>query len=193
MDESWQQDGVLADAAARGDGAAFARLVQRHHQRVHAHGWRILGEASRAEDIAQEVFLKLWTGKARYDASRGALLPWLLRITTNACLDARRALKPVVELTEAHGVADDRPDAHANAEAKALHAILATLPQRQRAAIALFYLEGFSMKEVAEVLGTNSKAVEGLLSRGKAALKHLLGEGLPETQAYQDRDDHEPR
>jgi RNA polymerase sigma-70 factor, ECF subfamily len=74
---------------------------------------------------------------------------------------------------------DDRPDAHAAAETKALHGVIATLPQRQRAAIALFYLEGFSMNEVAEALDTNSKAVEGLLTRGKAALKHLLGEGLP--------------
>jgi RNA polymerase sigma-70 factor, ECF subfamily len=179
MDESWQQDSVLAQAVASGDGAAFALLVQRHHARVQAHGWRILGEAQRAEDIAQEVFLKLWTGKARFDPTRGALLPWLLRITTNACLDARRALKPVVELTEAHDIADDRPDAHATAETKALHAVIATLPQRQRAAIALFYLEGFSMNEVAEALDTNSKAVEGLLTRGKAALKQLLGEGLP--------------
>jgi RNA polymerase sigma-70 factor, ECF subfamily len=186
MDEGWQQDGLLAARVAAGEAAAFALLIQRHHARVHAHGWRILGEASRAEDIVQEVFLKLWTGKARYDASRGALLPWLLRITTNACLDARRALKPVVALTEAHEVPDNRPDAHATAEAKALHAVLATLPQRQRAAIALFYLEGFSMNEVAEALGTNSKAVEGLLSRGKAALKQLLGEGLPVAPAYQD-------
>jgi RNA polymerase sigma-70 factor, ECF subfamily len=74
---------------------------------------------------------------------------------------------------------DDRPDAHAAAETKALHGVIATLPQRQRAAIALFYLEGFSMNELAEALDTNSKAVEGLLTRGKAALKHLLGEGLP--------------
>jgi RNA polymerase sigma-70 factor, ECF subfamily len=177
MNESWQQDSVLAQAVASGDGAAFAVLVQRYHERIHAHSWRILGEASGAEDVAQEVFLKLWTGKARFDAMRGALLPWLLRITTNACLDARRTLKPVVELTEVHDIADDRPDAHATAEAKALHGVIATLPQRQRAAIALFYLEGFSMHEVAEALDTNSKAVEGLLTRGKTALKHVLGEG----------------
>jgi RNA polymerase sigma-70 factor, ECF subfamily len=186
MDESWQQDGRLAERVATGDAAAFAQLVTRHHGRIHAHAWRILAEAGRAEDIAQDVFLKLWTGKARYDARRGALLPWLLRITTNACLDARRALRPVADLSEAHDIADDRPDAHARAETKALHDVIATLPQRQRAAIALFYLEGFSMTEVAEVLGTNSKAVEGLLTRGKVALKSLLGEGLPCAHTYQE-------
>jgi RNA polymerase sigma-70 factor, ECF subfamily len=177
MDESWQQDGILAGRVGAGDAAAFALLVERHHRRLHAHAWRVLGEAGRAEDIAQEVFLKLWTGKARFDASKGALLPWLLRITTNACLDARRALKPVADLAEAEQIADTRADAHALAEAKALHEVIASLPQRQRAAIALFYLEGFSMADVAEALGTNAKAVEGLLSRGKAALKQLLGEG----------------
>jgi RNA polymerase sigma-70 factor, ECF subfamily len=177
MDESWQQDGTLAERIAQGDAAAFALLIDRHHKRLHAHAWRVLGEASRAEDITQEVFLKLWTGKARYEAGRGALLGWLLRITTNACLDARRALKPVSELAEAEHIADTRADAHSAAEAKALHAVIATLPQRQRAAIALFYLEGFTMVEVAQALDTNAKAVEGLLSRGKAALKALLGEG----------------
>ncbi len=177
MDESWQQDSVLAERVAIGDSAAFALLVERHHRRLHAHAWRILGEPSRAEDIAQEVFIKLWTGKARFEAGRGALLPWLLRITTNACLDARRALKPVSELAEAEQIPDSRADAHSHAEAKALHSMIATLPQRQRAAIALFYLEGFSMAEVAQALETNAKAVEGLLSRGKAALKALLGEG----------------
>jgi RNA polymerase sigma-70 factor, ECF subfamily len=177
MDESWQQDGILAGRVAEGDAAAFALLVERHHRRLHGHAWRVLGEPGRAEDITQDVFLKLWTGKARFDPARGALLPWLLRITTNACLDARRALKPVAELAEAEQIADSRADAHASAEAKALHKVIATLPQRQRAAIALFYLEGFTMAEVAEALDTNVKAVEGLLSRGKAALRSLLGEG----------------
>ncbi len=177
MDESWQQDGSLAQAVASGDAAALALLVARYHGRIHAHAWRVLGEAARAEDIAQEVFLKLWTGKARFDAAKGALLPWLLRITTNACLDARRALKPVTDLAEADHIADARADAHVAAENHALHEVIATLPQRQRAAIALFYLEGFTMAEVAEALGTNAKAVEGLLSRGKAALKALLSKG----------------
>jgi RNA polymerase sigma-70 factor, ECF subfamily len=169
-----QLDDRLAEQVAVGDRAALAQLVDRHHAQIYRHACRIVRDAPLAEDIAQDVFVKLCSGAARFDAERGALLPWLLRITTNAALDAKRALKPVSDLSEANELADQRPDPHATAESNAVHAVIAQLPPRQRAAIALFYLEGFSMTEVADTLGTNSKAIEGLLSRGKTALQAAL-------------------
>jgi RNA polymerase sigma-70 factor, ECF subfamily len=169
-----QLDDRLAEHVAAGDRMALAQLVDQHHARIYRHACRIVRDGPLAEDIAQDVFLKLCSGAARFDASRGALLPWLLRITTNAALDAKRALKPVSDLSQATDVADPRANPHASAESNAVHRVIAQLPPRQRAAIALFYLEGFSMSEVADTLGTNSKAIEGLLSRGKIALQAAL-------------------
>ena len=179
MEQRWPDDGLLAERCATGDASAFRVLVRRHHARLHAHAWRILMDSSAAEDVAQEVFLKLWSGSARFDAARGALVPWLLRITTNACLDARRRLKSIAPLEDAEIIADSAPGPEALAEQQLLMSRMATMPPRQRSALALFYLEGFTMAEIAEALETNAKAVEGLLSRGREGLRALVAEDQP--------------
>ncbi len=173
-------DELLAARIIDADNGALSDLVNRHYNRIYRHAYRITGQVQNAEDIVQDIFLKLCSGTARFDPARGALLPWLLRITTNACLDAKRALKPVSDISAAEHVPDQQPGPHDNAESRAVHMVIAQLPPRQRAAIALFYIEGFSMAEVAQALDTNSKAVEGLLLRGKAAMQTSLNPALPE-------------
>jgi RNA polymerase sigma-70 factor, ECF subfamily len=163
---------LLARVAAR-DSRAFAQLVERHHQRAYALAWRILGRPADAEDVVQEAFMKLWTGAARFDATRGRFSGWFARIVTNQALDGRRHMKPVAELEEAADVVDQAPSPEAIAQGRDVHAALAELPPRQRAALALFYMEGYSMAEVAQILDSNEKAVESLLSRGRAALRAL--------------------
>jgi RNA polymerase sigma-70 factor (ECF subfamily) len=79
-------DRRLLDAARRGDGEAFGRLVEPHRRALHAHCYRMLGALQDAEDALQDALLRAWRGLATFDAGR-PLRPWLYRIATNACLD----------------------------------------------------------------------------------------------------------
>ena len=165
---------ALMAAVQRGDQGAFAVLVDRRHGRCFALAWRITQDRTEAEDVVQEAFLKVWRGAGAFDAQKGVFGAWLNRIVTNCALDRRRSLKNVTDLEDAGSVADDRPDAERLAQSADVRRMMATMPPRQRAALALFYLEGYSMNEVAEMMDSNMKSVESLLSRGRAALRTML-------------------
>lgn len=175
-------DEQLVAAIVIQDVAAFAALVDRHHAQMLGLAFRTLGERARAEDAVQEAFLKLWTQAERFDPSRGTVRGWMSRILVNLCLDQRRSLRVVTPLDEADAIADGGMTPEQAAQqadgSRRLHDALDGLPARQRAALALFHLEGYSMAETAEILETNEKAVESLLSRGRAALRQLLGAPL---------------
>jgi RNA polymerase sigma-70 factor, ECF subfamily len=167
-------DADLMSAVQRGDRAAFAVIVTRHHGRLYGLAWRVLNDAAAAEDVVQDAMLKLWTGADKFDSNRGALAAWLKRMVVNQCLDRRRALRPVEDIETATGISDDAPLPDTALDRRHMAQALAQMPPRQRAALALFYIEGYSMMEIADLLETNTKAVESLLSRGRTALRNLL-------------------
>jgi RNA polymerase sigma-70 factor, ECF subfamily len=167
-------DADLMAAVQRGDGQAFAVIVSRHHGRLYGLAWRVLNDPAGAEDVVQDAMLKLWTGADKYDASRGALGAWLKRMVINQCLDRRRSLKAVDSLETAEELADESPLADTVLDQRHLEAVMAQMPPRQRAVLALFYMDGHSMMEVADLLDTNMKSVESLLSRGRASLRTLM-------------------
>jgi RNA polymerase sigma-70 factor (ECF subfamily) len=169
-------DADLMVAVRRGDQAAFGVIVTRHHGRLYGLAWRILNDAAAAEDVVQDAMLKLWTGSDRFDASRGLLSAWLKRMVVNQCLDRKRALRPVEDIETASGISDDTPLPDTVLDRRLVLQAMAQMPPRQRAALSLFYVEGHSMMEVADLLETNTKAVESLLSRGREKLRELLGQ-----------------
>lgn len=179
MDDKAQADAQLMERLLSGDNSAFQELVHRHYAVALRIAGRILPVQEEAEDAVQEAFLKVWRMPDRYDAERGAFRPWLARVVVNQCLDRRRLLRPVDSLEVLAETADDGPtpeEAAQSSDRKArVTAAMDTLPPRQRAALALFYGEGLSMSEVAEVMSINVKAVESLLSRGRAGLRASLG------------------
>jgi RNA polymerase sigma-70 factor (ECF subfamily) len=170
-------------AARSGDARAFATLVRGLAAPSLALATRVLGHVAPAEDAVQEALTNLWRTADRFDPERGMFAAWWRRILMNAALDGRRRLRVVEPLDAAGDPADPAPGPVELAEAadldKAVAAIMATLPPRQRAAMALFHGQGLSMIEIAEALDTSAKAVEGLLDRGRAALRDRLNHSFP--------------
>ena len=100
----------LLDAAQRGDGDAFGRLIEPYRAELHAHCYRMLGSFHDAEDTLQETLLRAWRALPRFGEAR-LLRPWLFKIATNACLDVLRR-RPARLLPKDYGPAlgpDDAP------------------------------------------------------------------------------------
>jgi len=158
-------------------------LMQRHLPAALALASRMSGRPEDAEEIAQDAFLKVWVHAARWQADGQARFPtWLYRVVYNLSIDRKR-LKPFVALEEEDDTVDTGPDGaeifeRGEAE-RVLHGGLASLPDRQRAAVSLCYLGEASMAEAAEIMGLSVSAVESLLVRGRRALKaHFHAQGL---------------
>ena len=198
----------LIAAAAAGDEAAFAQLVEPHRRELIAHCYRTLGSIHDAEDALQETLVRAWRGLARFEG-RSSLRSWLYTIATNVCLRAierrpKRVLPidygpaavdphgPVAEpLTEsvwiepfpdddlALGDAFAGPDARYEARESvelAFIAALQHLPPRQRAALILRDVLGFSGAEVAHALDTSTDAIHSALQRAHATIDKRLPE-----------------
>lgn len=175
--------GLLSDEAlmariAAGDEDAFAVFVARHLDRLIAVAARVLGAREAAEDAVQEAMLELWRHAGRFDPGRAKATTWLYRILVNRCLDAKRRRRPAAPLAAAGDPVDPGPGPEAAAvqasDAAIVQAALDALPPRQRAAIALVYYQGLSNREAAAVMDVNVKALESLLTRGRAALRERL-------------------
>jgi RNA polymerase sigma-70 factor (ECF subfamily) len=176
-------DAELIAWAAAGDRAAFDLLTGRHAERVLRLALRVLGNAAEAEDVAQEAFLRAWQAAASFDPDRARFGTWLYRIAMNLAIDRarRRATAAPAGIEALAEIAD--PDAgpeEAAAAAEdrvALAAALATLPPRQRAAIALAYEQELSGAEAAAALRISERALEGLLRRARHFLRDRLRAG----------------
>jgi RNA polymerase sigma-70 factor (ECF subfamily) len=172
-----------------GDELAFAQLVERHQQRVWNVAARYVGRGTDCEDLAQEVFLRVWRHRTRWQPT-AKFTTWLYQITANLALNwirdrKRRSMAPLDGRPSAAGAAaaidpphrgEPGPGAAAErAERAALvQAAIDALPENQRLAVLLFRQEGLAYQEVAEAMRLSLSAVKSLLNRAKSNLrKHL--------------------
>lgn len=170
-------DEELVERTANGDQSAFRSLVGRHTQRSLRLAQRMTGNASDAEEVVQDAFLRLWSKADTWRRGRGKFTTWFYRIVVNLCLDRRR--RPGFLPLEAAG---DPPDPGRGAVAKiyqdevgsAVGRELAGLPERQRAALVLCYYEEMSNQEAAAALSVSVSALEALLVRARRSLKTRL-------------------
>jgi RNA polymerase sigma-70 factor (ECF subfamily) len=171
-------DALMAQVAAR-DGASFRTLIDRHQQRPFRIGWRMLNDATEAEDVAQETLLRLWSHAGEWRAGGPGVAAWLARVATNLCLDRLRKRRFASDEAVPER-ADETPLADAMIDAETMRtrtiAAIQALPDRQRAAIILTYYEDQSNASAAETLEMNIKAFESLLLRARTALRGLLAE-----------------
>lgn len=171
-------DETLVARVQKGDRTAFAMLVERHLDRTVAVAQRILLRRAEAEDVAQDVFLKLWQSLDHFDATKARFSTWLYRVTINRALDVARRKAPasLPDLMDAgFDVVDEAPSALEAVQhqdrLKLLAAGMASLPERQRAALALSYHRELSDREAAVALAVSVKAYEALLVRARRSLR----------------------
>ncbi|MCH1493248.1 MAG: sigma-70 family RNA polymerase sigma factor [Luminiphilus sp.] len=157
---------------AGGDGAAYALLVAHHLSPIAAYTQRMTGNEALAEDIAQEVFLRLWLKAADFDPARARLTTWLHRMAHNLAIDhlrKRQREAPMGEIDAGEVACHDATDD----AAPVLNALM-QLPERQRSALTLTYYQDLSNREVADIMGLGTRAVESLLVRARSAMKRIL-------------------
>jgi RNA polymerase sigma-70 factor, ECF subfamily len=171
-------DAALLRAHVAGDRDAFAELVRRHRDRLWAVALRTLGDREDAADAVQEALISAYRGADRFRGD-SAVTTWLHRIVINACLDRarRHQARPTVPLPEtetaafaARGAAG--PDLDTT---MTVRAALAQLPAEQRIALILLDMQGFSVAEIATLLGVAEGTVKSRCARGRARLAVLLG------------------
>ena len=168
-------DLALVEQAQAGSTAAFARLVERHQQPVRAFLRRACGEWALADDLAQETFLTAWSRIGRLEAG-ASVRAWLCGIGYNKHLTAIRS-RARDRAREAAYEAEKPPQAGAMSDERmTLETAMKSLPDDQRACVALCLAADFSHAEAAEALGLPLGTVKSHVTRGRARLLEVLGE-----------------
>ncbi len=170
----------LIDRSAAGDQEAFRELVIRHHRLVINVAFRALGELSLAEDVAQEVFLKVYKALPGYRHEK-PFKHWLHRVAANAVTDALRRRRPIVSLDAmeqppASRESDPMDVATRHDLQKAVRQAIASLPSHYRDTIALQAFGELSYEEIAKTLDVPLGTVMSRLNGAKRLLRERLGD-----------------
>jgi RNA polymerase sigma factor (sigma-70 family) len=168
-------DEELIRRVGAGDPAAVQTLVARKLPRILALAVRMLGDATEAEDVAQETFVRMWRHAASWRRGNARFDTWVHRVTLNLCYDRLRRRREWVT-DEVPDVADPAPlpDAHPQEAAQRVEQALQGIAPRQREAIILVYYQEMSNIEAAATLEISVDALESLLSRGRRSLQLIL-------------------
>jgi RNA polymerase sigma-70 factor (ECF subfamily) len=169
---------------ARRDGEALAELYDRHGPRVYGLCLRIMSETQLAEDLLQEVFVRVWERAHLFERKRGSVGAWLMGITRNICIDQLRRLQARPQAAEP-APGDDRPsieetlpdltpdvpaEAAANERAALVRRAVTNLSREQQLVIELSYFRGLTRREIARRLDWPEGTVH---TRARLALQNL--------------------
>jgi RNA polymerase sigma-70 factor (ECF subfamily) len=174
-----------------GDSGAWAELVRTHHRRVYGLCYRFTNNSADAEDLTQDVFLKIYSNLASFDTTRGSLQVWITTMTRNLLVDNFRRtrnqratdsldagwdetdeLRPIDRLTA--GGPSPHEKAAQKELAKMVQGALAKVSVELREAVILRDLQDMDYKEIAQVLEIPEGTVKSRISRGRAELARLL-------------------
>lgn len=179
-------DAELITLVTQGDQFALEALYERYSRAVYSFALRIVGDPSIAEELLQEVFVRVWQQGGSFRSSRGTLITWLLSITHNMSIDEvrRRNRRPQkAESAEPEMLLAALPDERMDVEGEAwlsslrdtIQQALQQLPANQREVIELAYFQGLTQREIAETLGEPLGTIKTRMRLGMLKLKDQLG------------------
>ena len=190
--EDAQVAALLVRRCLAGDAAAWEELVQRHHRRIYNICYRFAGSADDAQDLTQEVFIKMYRTLKSYDVEKGAFMTWVTTITRNLLVDHFRKTKQdrvtdsldaapsehedAMPLSEQIEDQSAPPDARAQSQqvGEAVHQALQKLSPDLREAVILRDLQDMDYRDIATVLKVPEGTVKSRINRGRAELARLL-------------------
>jgi len=200
IDETTQSEDLMV-AVASGDTFAFEILVRRHRNMVLNIVYRFIGNRTDAEDLAQDVFLRVWQAAGRYRPT-AKFTTWIYRITANLCINEVKAARrrKLFQFNLSHEKKEGWTDEHLTdiaqiapspeelllyeEQKRQTLAALQSLPANQRMALVLKRYEGLSYAEIAQVLGRSVSAVDALLVRAKRNLRKKLASHEKTSQVF---------
>lgn len=179
-------DSELISLVTQGDQDALAVLYERYSRAVFSFSLRIVGDTQVAEEILQEVFVRVWQQGGSFQAARGTLITWLLSITHNLSIDEvrRRKRRPQkAESEEPESILAGLPDEGLGVEEEvwlsslriSIQDALRQLPSAQREAIELAYFQGLTQREIADTLGEPLGTIKTRMRLGMLKLREQLG------------------
>jgi RNA polymerase sigma-70 factor (ECF subfamily) len=177
-------DSALVERMMAGDEGALAALYDRYSGMLFAMLVRTLRDPQAAEEILQDLFLQLWRGAARFDATRGSLPAWLMVIGRNRALSRlrtreHREIPEDIEAFPANAVPSSvnlEDDAERSLLMEKLRTAMATLPAEQREAVELAYFEGMTQTEIAARTGSPLGTVKSRVRSAMQSLKQAFDE-----------------
>ncbi|MGE3960253.1 MAG: sigma-70 family RNA polymerase sigma factor [Dehalococcoidia bacterium] len=197
-------DAVLMEALGRGDLQALEALYDRYSALVFSVSLRVLHDPQLAEDVVQEVFLRLWRQPASFDPGRGRFISWLMSVTRNRALDELRRVSrrnrsedqeedesnPLDALATSDRMDDPVLGAELREQREAVRTAMTRLPPEQRRAIELAYFSGLTQAEISDVTGDPLGTVKTRIRLGMRKLRDALTEfvdGTSETDEGTDQ------
>jgi RNA polymerase sigma-70 factor (ECF subfamily) len=174
------EDAELMTKVASGDRQAFAQLFDKHSKRVFRFCYRFTGDAARAEELSQDVFVRLFRSAARYE-KRAKFQTFLFHIATNLCLNAKRGASSrvdtaVEEMPNTPDATTPEDTLSAKDIEAAVRRALAGMNERERAAFAMARFEGLPYRDIAEALEASESAVKSLIHRASLQMQAQLEE-----------------
>jgi RNA polymerase sigma-70 factor (ECF subfamily) len=187
VDSASASDEALVHQLAKRDVLALEALYDRYGDIVYSVSLRVVGDVQLAEDVAQEVFLRLWRRPDHYDESRGRFLTWLLSVARNRAIDERRSRGrrsrheslPGLESEAVFAVtdgADPEGSALISEERTSVRRALVQLPPEQRLAIELAYFRGYTQMEIARGLNQPLGTIKTRIRLGLQKLRIAMVE-----------------
>lgn len=173
---------ALIARVAMGDRRAFRALYDRTSAKLFGVACRVLRDEAQAEEVLQEVFLRIWDRAGRYRANGYSPMTWLITVTRNAAIDRLRSLRNAGKATEPIEIAerlyDPSPGPETQSvmrdEARALDLCLRELPPERADMVRRAYLEGRSYRDLAEADGVNLNTLRTWLRRSLIQLRECL-------------------
>lgn len=167
-------DVELYEKVHLGDKQALEKIYDRYERILYSLSYKVTGQKELAEEAVQEVFIKIWTKKGTYHASKGKFSSWIMTMTRNASIDLLRKRRDIPSDFEYEQIPSENPSVENLIEWKEEGAMLrqavSELSEEQRKMIHLFYFKGLSQQSIASEFEIPLGTVKG---RVRLALKHL--------------------